>query len=210
MTKTYFLCFLPSELFKFNIFNYYLPMMVVAFDPRNQRSFVDVFLLMAVRFGARYTMWVWSEWFSCKCGDAVCELYFFSSSLGDWSQRLWSRSWTPSLDLGRSSSTGSSWEWRASSVSSQRRWSGRSVMSTAGNFFFSSPLSSLASPSRLSRWGALCLGNNIWTSSCSLHATETTPLSRSKYFLPLRFTRSRISSSWLWAASFASSSGATQ
>lgn len=44
---------LINRLFKFNIFNYYLPLIIVAFDPSNQRSFVDLFLLMVVQMSVQ-------------------------------------------------------------------------------------------------------------------------------------------------------------
>ena len=39
---------LINRLFKFNIFNFYLPMIIVAFDPINSRNIVDLFYLMFI------------------------------------------------------------------------------------------------------------------------------------------------------------------
>ena len=38
-----------TRLFQFNIFNYYLPYMIVAFNPGNPQNFVELFYLMATQ-----------------------------------------------------------------------------------------------------------------------------------------------------------------
>ena len=105
----------------------------------------------------------------------LLNFWIFSSFPGEWSPPRWSRSSTLSLGTTRSSSTGSSWESRASSVSSQRRSSVRSATSTAENSSSSSRLSSHASLYRSSRWAVeqqALLSPKNWISRIPLHGTR--------------------------------------
>ena len=42
-----------TRLFQFNFFNFYLPYIIVAFDPNDHQSFVDLFYLMLTQMGVK-------------------------------------------------------------------------------------------------------------------------------------------------------------